>query len=92
MSDQYDHNIHLHIGYQDENYDIEVIAFKKKDADIWDVYINFEENSILVNKSLTNSPKIDPFGYYAFSIIQKDISYEEGSIKLKEWLLKNQII
>lgn len=39
----YDEGYHLHLGYYENGYDLEAVAFKRKADDIWDVFFNFEQ-------------------------------------------------
>lgn len=72
MQPPYDNSQHLHIGYYENNYDIEAIGYKRVDEDIWDVYFNFESYGIN-HISLEKEINMDEYAsYYAFSIYKRN--------------------
>ena len=42
MIHMYDNRYHLHIGYYENNYDIECVALKRKSEEVWDVFFDFD--------------------------------------------------
>ena len=42
MEYEYDDSVHLHLDYFGTECDMESIAYKRKNEDVWDVYFNFE--------------------------------------------------
>ncbi len=41
MEYEYDDSVHLHLDYFGTECDMESIAYKRKNEDVWDVYFNF---------------------------------------------------
>lgn len=95
----YEHSQHLHLGYYENGYDLEVIAYKKVDEPIWDVYIEeYEpEGTILFDYVKQNSilEYVQGYGFKIFSIRDEekgDILYEKGVAKLEHWLAIHNLI
>lgn len=40
MNYEYDNSMHAHIGYYEDGYDVEVVAYKRKNEDVWDVFFS----------------------------------------------------
>lgn len=96
---KYEHSQHLHIGYYENGYDLEVIAYKKVDEPIWDVYIEeYEsEGTKLFDYVKQNSigEYVQGYGFKIFSIRDEetdDILYEKGASTLESWLAKHNLI
>jgi len=84
----FDPTMHLHLGYYENNEDIEAVAYKVKNEEKW--YVFLEEDTSL---SIRDQSKYWPsYGYHIFIIDGEDLSYEEGCERLKEWLLFNSYI
>lgn len=47
MTGNYESDKHVHIGYNECNFDLEVIAYKVMDEAIWDIYIDEYEPGFL---------------------------------------------
>lgn len=87
----YDTNLHLHIGYYENGLDYEATAYKRNQEDVWDIFFDFETYDISSsNQDKENYREYE--GFKIFSVNGKNLEYEEGAKKFKEWLLKNHII
>jgi len=87
----YDDKYHLHLGYYEDNFDYEAIAFKRQLEDVWDVFFDFKGYGI---KNITSKYELtfDPFGTRIFSIDNKEIDYNIGVQRFKQWLSSNKMI
>lgn len=80
----YDENIHLHVGYYENEMDIEAIALKRKGTETWDIFINFQENG--VPEPPIRFKKIEPFGCQIMSISITNFNEEICYVFLKNWI------
>ncbi|MCM3118002.1 DUF3986 family protein [Neobacillus sp. MER 74] len=87
----YDDKYHLHLGYYEDNCDYESIAFKRKYEDIWDIFFDFKGYG-LENITSENETTLEPFGTRIFSISNKEVDYDIGVQKFRQWLSINKII
>jgi hypothetical protein len=87
----YDDKYHLHLGYHEDNFDYEAIAFKRQLEDVWDIFFDFKGYGI---KNITSKYELtlDPFGTRIFSIENKEIDYNIGVQRFKQWLSSNKMI
>ncbi|MDM5190456.1 DUF3986 family protein [Bacillus sp. DX4.1] len=92
MKYEYDDNMHLHLDYFGEEYDVESVAYKRKSEDVWDVFFNFAFYGIQPIRVQEDAYMDDYSGYHVCSIPVHDLSWEFGSAKFEEWLLKNRIL
>lgn len=88
---EYDENYHLHVGYYENNSDIECIALKRKSEDVWDVFFNFEQYG-LKNLTPKNALTIEGFGSKIFFIYTKELDYARGVEQFEQWLLSQRLI
>lgn len=82
-------DLHLHLGYYQDGYDLEATAFKRKGANIWDIYFDSDQYNISVTKEDNYVPY---FGYKILVVHSQELTYEEGSLKFEKWLRENNII
>ncbi|MDM5156943.1 DUF3986 family protein [Bacillus sp. DX1.1] len=92
MKYEYDDNMHLHLDYFGDEYDVESVAYKRKDADVWDVFFNFAFYGIQQVELQEDTYMDEHSGYRVFSVQANDLSWEFGSAKFEEWLLKHRIL
>ncbi|WP_044895236.1 DUF3986 family protein [Bacillus alveayuensis] len=89
---KFDSNQHLHLGYYENNVDLEAVAYKIQNENKWVVFLDHEQDTTLVQKILNQYNYHEKYGYKIFTIDADDLSYEAGN-KLFEALLKtNNII
>ncbi|MEH7459527.1 hypothetical protein CON65_22375 [Bacillus pseudomycoides] len=91
MKYEYD-DMHLHLDYFGDEYDVESIAYKRKQEDVWDVFFNFAFYGITPTGVQEDEWMDDYSGYRVFSVHANDLSWEFGSAKFEEWLLKHRIL
>ena len=91
MDISYDDKYHLHLGYYEDNCDYEAIAFKRQLEDVWDIFFDFKGYGF---KNITPKDELtlDPFGTRIFSIDNKEIDYNIGVQRFKQWLSSNNMI
>lgn len=87
----YDDKYHLHLGYYEDNYEYESIAFKRQSEDIWDIFFDFKGYGIQ-NITTENELTLEPFGTRIFSIHNKKIDCDIGIQQFKHWLSINKLI
>lgn len=87
----YDDKYHLHLGYYEDKCDYESIALKRQYEDIWDIFFDFKQYGF---KNITpeNELTLEPFGTRILSICNKELDYDFGVQKFKQWLSLNKII
>ncbi|MDR7073305.1 DUF3986 family protein [Fictibacillus barbaricus] len=90
MKPVYESNQHFHLGYYENSKDIEAIAYKIIDEDVWDVYLDFNEQNLSNTEPRSNYVK--NFGYKIFSIHVDDLSYETANKEFEKWLLQKGLI
>ncbi|MYL63488.1 DUF3986 family protein [Bacillus hwajinpoensis] len=90
----YEINQHYHIGYYKEGCDFEVVAYKRKYEDIWDVFVEDYEPGLLY-KYVSDKDKgnyVKNYGILIFSICDSDPSEEKAVQLFEDWLLSIKII
>ena len=92
MEYEYDDSVHLHLDYFGTECDMESIAYKRKNEDVWDVYFNFGVYGIQKDDVELGRFMDEYAGYYVFSVHARDLSWEFGSAQFEEWVLKNRIV
>ncbi|MCP3027054.1 DUF3986 family protein [Halobacillus sp. A5] len=85
---------HYHIGYYEEGHDLEVVAYKRKREDIWDVFIEDYEPGEFFKSVLEKELGIHVknYGLLIFSICGQNLSDEEAFQKFEDWLITNKVI
>ncbi|MDQ0229037.1 DUF3986 family protein [Metabacillus malikii] len=86
----YDDRYHLHIGYYENGHDIEAIALKRLNEDIWDIFFDFEFYGFQVPTE--KSERLEYFGIKIFSIENEELDYFDGARKFEQWLLTNNLL
>lgn len=87
----YDERYHLHLGYYENGYDLEAVAFKRRSDDIWDIFFSFEQYGLRPIDQ-ENDMSSEEFGTRIFSIQSKDLDYDFGSKRFEQWLSTHKII
>ncbi|WP_226665253.1 DUF3986 family protein [Metabacillus litoralis] len=90
MSEKYDPRYHLHLGYYEDSYDLESIAFKIQSQDVWDIFFDFKFYNLVNQKQ--NQVEHEDFGTKILSIDCHDLSYDDGVKMFKEWLIEQGFI
>ncbi|MDV2686792.1 DUF3986 family protein [Alkalihalophilus lindianensis] len=83
----FDENLHLHVGYYEDDQDIEGIFLKVYEKDIWCLFYNDETYEIKIsNKSVY--PFINDFGHLVaiYDISTPGLTQEQGNQLLKKFL------
>lgn len=88
----FDPNQHLHIGYYEDNVDLEAVAYKIMNENKWVIFLDNEQDTTLVNKLLKPNDLYENYGYKIFTIGTDVLTYEVGSIHFENWLKVNKII
>lgn len=86
---RFDDSIHLHVGYDEDGYDLEGIFFKVENEDIWCLFCDAKEI-----KQTNLYPYTQDFGYLVglFSLKKEALSYELGLHLFQQFLLLEKII
>lgn len=87
----FDSTMHLHLGYYENHYDIEAVAYKIVNKDVWYVFIEKEEAE-KIKGVIKHFPFYEHYGYHIFTVEISDLTFEHGSEKLTKWLKVNNII
>ncbi|WP_240733064.1 DUF3986 family protein [Jeotgalibacillus sp. S-D1] len=85
----YDDRYYLHLGYYENGYDLEAIAFKRKSQGVWDIFFDFERYG-LENPNEKN--ELNEFGIKIFSIEIQELDVDYGEVRYKQWLSDQEII
>ncbi|MED1302239.1 hypothetical protein BK704_08115 [[Bacillus thuringiensis] serovar konkukian] len=92
----YEEYQHMHIGYYKDGYDLEVIAYKKIDKPIWDVFIEeYEAGADFLYEYASKhnlGEKFVGYGLKIFSIGDKDATEEQSRLIFEKWLKTNSIV
>ncbi|MFE8698759.1 DUF3986 family protein [Cytobacillus sp. FJAT-53684] len=88
---EYDGNYHLHLGYYENNNDIECVALKRESEDVWDVFFDFKQYGFQ-NLTPKNSLSIEGFGSRIFFINTKELAYDRGAEQFEKWLASQKLI
>jgi len=79
---------HLHVGYYDNDYDIETIIYQVNGKSIF--YLD-EDQEIDYSK-LNNYKYIDNYGYKILEIEAEELDYEEALDYFEKWLVENNLL
>lgn len=66
MEYEYDDSVHLHLDYFGTECDMESIAYKRKNEDVWDVYFNFGAYGLQKDGIETGKFMDEYAGHYVF--------------------------
>ncbi|WP_113929468.1 DUF3986 family protein [Bacillus sp. P14.5] len=83
---------HLHIGYYENGFDLEAVAYKIQGVDKWVVFLDAEQDLSIFKGVLEEHNKNVSFGYEIFTVNTDDLSYESGQVRLMDWLRQLYII
>ncbi|WP_273124604.1 DUF3986 family protein [Bacillus weihaiensis] len=88
----FDDRYHLHVGYYEDQQDLEAIFLKVKDQKIWCMF--FENSFYKCNLAEEHYPSIEGFGLLVgiYSIESEDLSVDQGSKLFKTFLDNNNLI
>ena len=90
----YETHQHMHIGYYEDGYDLEVTAYKKINKPIWDVFI--EEYEVGFLYEFASKHKLGEYftgcGLKIFTIEDKDATEEQSRLIFEKWLKTNNIV
>lgn len=92
MEYEYDDSVYLYFDYFGIECDMELIVYKRKNEDVWDVYFNFGVYGIQKDDVELGRFMDEYVGYYVFFVYVCDFSWEFGSVQFEEWVLKNWIV
>ncbi|MCI2257014.1 DUF3986 family protein [Domibacillus sp. PGB-M46] len=85
----YDDRYHMHLGYYENGFDLEAIAFKRQSQEIWDIFFDFEQYGL---KKPVQETELKEFSIKIFSIESKELDYNYGAKKFEQWLFNQRII
>ncbi|APH04814.1 DUF3986 family protein [Bacillus weihaiensis] len=85
----YDDKYHLHIGYYEDGFDLEAVAFKRQSQDIWDIFFDFEQYDF---NNTVSKTELKGVGYHIFSIETEDLDYQDGALVFEQWLLNQRLV
>jgi len=85
----YDDNYHLHLGYYENDFDLEAVAFKRQSQNIWDIFFDFEQYDL---KKPSQGNELKGFGTKIFSIEIEELDDHYGGKKFEQWLLNYGIV
>lgn len=85
---EFDDRFHLHVGYYENDNDIEAIFLKQKDKDVW--YLFFENEFYNLELSKEKYPESSDFGTLIgkYQASEDDMTFEYGSLLFKDFLNK----
>ncbi|MGD7022260.1 DUF3986 family protein [Rossellomorea vietnamensis] len=83
---------HLHIGYYENGFDLEAVAYKIQGEDKWVVFLDAEQDLSIFKGVLEHYNKNVSFGYKIFTVKTDDLSYESGQVRFIDWLRQLNII
>ncbi|ARA98707.1 DUF3986 family protein [Geobacillus thermodenitrificans] len=89
---KFDPNQHLHLGYYENNVDVEAVAYKLEHTNQWVVFLDHEQDTTVVKRILDQYDLHEKYGYKIFTVETDELSYDVGSKLLEEWLKANNII
>lgn len=83
----FEDNVHLHVGYYENGYDLEGIFLKVYNKDIWCLFYNDETNDIRLPDKLAY-PYINDFGNLIgiYNICDEVLTMEYGNDLFKDFL------
>ncbi|MGG4462592.1 DUF3986 family protein [Micromonospora provocatoris] len=86
----YKENLHFHVGYYENNFNIETIGYKIKHSNEW---VFFIESSSQISKNLVNKYELfSDLGFLIFSMHITDLTHNLAYQKFIDWLISNRII
>ncbi|WP_186580202.1 DUF3986 family protein [Aquibacillus kalidii] len=85
----YDDRYHMHLGYYENGFDLEAIAFKRQAQEIWDIFFDFEQYGM---KKTIQESELKGFGIKIFSIEMEELDYHFGAKTFEQWLTNQRII
>ncbi|XQY90163.1 DUF3986 family protein [Metabacillus sp. HB246100] len=85
----YDDKYHLHIGYYEDGFDLQAVAFKRQSQDIWDIFFDFEQYDF---NNTVSKTVLKGFGYHIFSIETEDLDYQYGALVFEQWLFNQRLV
>ncbi|WYP26754.1 DUF3986 family protein [Alkalihalobacillus sp. FSL W8-0930] len=85
----FDETKHMHVGYYENNHDIEGILLKALDKDIWCLFYNDKEYEVKIPDTRVY-PFVESFGYLVgmYSISEKELTHEKGANLFYQFLIK----
>ncbi len=87
----YDDSCHMHLGYYENGFDLEAVAFKRQSQEIWDIFFDFKQYG-LKKPVQENELLLSGFGIRIFSIETNELDYNYGVKKFRKWLFNQRII
>ncbi len=74
MEYEYDDSVHLHLDYFGTECDMESIAYKRKNEDVWDVYFNFgvygiQKDDVELGRFMDEYASVITFFLYMLAIL-----------------------
>ncbi|PFA25680.1 hypothetical protein CN373_00485 [Bacillus cereus] len=91
MSSLYDPRYHLHLGYYENKYDFEAIAYKQKENNIWDIFFDFKMYMLALPAEYSKQ-SYENHGVHIFSIRTEDLDYNLGTSEFTKWLIQQKIV
>ncbi len=85
----YEDRYHMHLGYYENGFDLEAVAFKRQSQEVWDIFFDFKEYGL---KKPVQDTELKGFGIRVFSIEIEELDYNFGAKKFKQWLSNQKII
>lgn len=85
----FDETIHVHVGYYENNHEIEGIFLKVLNEDIWCLFYNEEEYEFKIPNTKLY-PFLEGFGCLVgmYSITEGDLTQERGNEFLKQFIVR----
>lgn len=90
MKPDYDSTQHLHLGYYEDDNDIEAVAYKRLNEEVWDVYLDLEDQQVYVQEPLPHY--VERYGHRIFSLTSEEVDSELGDEAFEKWLIQKGII
>lgn len=87
---EFDERFHLHVGYYENNYELEAIFLKQQDQDVW--YLFFENEVYHLKLPKEEYSESTDFGTLIgkYTVTEDDMTFEFGSLLFKQFL--NEVI
>ncbi|MEN0641768.1 DUF3986 family protein [Alkalicoccobacillus gibsonii] len=79
--------IHMHVGYYENNHDLEGIFLKILNDDVWCLFYNDEKYELKVSKK-ASYPFLKDFGYLVkvYSVSEREFTEERANALFKRFL------
>ncbi len=84
---KYDPSRHLHLGYYERGADLEAVALKLANSEMWHVFFPFERYGIPLPKALQRAPRNHTYGTLIFSTTDIQSAQET----FEKWVVDNMI-